>query len=622
MYPFFVWKGKLNVIRNDIRNIAIIAHVDHGKTTLVDGMLKQSGIFHDNQKVNERIMDSNDLERERGITILAKNTAVRYNNIKINIVDTPGHADFSGEVERVLKMVDGVLLLVDAAEGPMPQTRFVLGKALSLSLKPIVVINKIDRPDARPYEVIDEVLNLFIELGAAEEQLDFPIIYTSAREAVAKYDLKDDSDNLKPLFDTIIESIPAPEGDDDAPLQMIVTNLDYDDYVGRLAVGRIVRGKISGGQQVSIVKKDGSVQKKKIGLVYQYEALKRTESEGASIGDIISVSGIPDIEIGETIADADDPEAVSFVNIEEPTISMDFSTNNSSFAGKEGQYVTSRHLRDRLYRELETNVSLKVEDTDTPDTFKVSGRGELHLSILIETMRREGYEFQVSKPQVIYKTKGGKKYEPIETLFIDMPEEYMGVVMEKIGPRKAELVDMSANDRGGVRVEFNIPSRGLMGYRADFLTDTRGTGIMNHQFLDYEPYKGEIKERNHGSLVASEAGITTAYGLNNAQERGELFVSPGVEVYEGMVIGENNREEDIDVNVCKKKHLTNMRSSNADEGIRLTMPKVLSLEEALDFLAEDELMEVTPKSIRMRKMILSKNDRYKSVGRVIKSGKK
>jgi GTP-binding protein len=611
----FCLEGELSVIRKDIRNIAIIAHVDHGKTTLVDGMLKQSGIFRANQKVDERIMDSNELEKERGITILSKNTAIRYKDIKINIVDTPGHADFSGEVERVLKMVDGVLLLVDAAEGPMPQTRFVLGKALSLNLKPIVVINKIDKPDARPNEVIDEVLNLFIELGATEDQLDFPIIYASARDAVARYDLKDKNSDLKPLFDTIVNNIPAPEGDDDAPLQMLVTNLDYDDYVGRLAVGRVIRGKIKDGQQVSIVKKDGTVEKNKIGQLYQYEALKRTESDGASVGDIISVSGIPDIEIGETIADLENPEGVSFVYIEEPTISMDFSTNASAFAGQEGEYVTSRHLRDRLYKELETNVSLRVEDTDKPDSFKVSGRGELHLSVLIETMRREGYEFQVSKPQVIYKRKNGKKYEPIETLYIDVPEDYMGVIMSKLGQRKAELVDMTSDDRGNCRLEFNIPARGLMGYRADFLTDTRGTGIMNHQFLEYQPYKGDISERNRGSLVASEAGTATAYGLNNAQERGDLFIEPGAEVYEGMVVGENNREEDMDVNVCKKKHLTNMRSSTADEGIKLSVSKTMSLEEALDFLAEDELIEVTPKSIRIRKEILSKNERYKKIGR-------
>ncbi|TZE82256.1 translational GTPase TypA [Calorimonas adulescens] len=608
--------------RNDIRNIALIAHVDHGKTTLVDGMLKQSGIFRENQKVDERIMDSNELERERGITILAKNTAVRYNDIKINIVDTPGHADFGGEVERVLKMVDGVLLLVDASEGPMPQTRFVLGKALSLNLKPVVVINKIDRPDARPYEVIDEVLNLFIDLGASDEQIDFPIVYTSARDAVAKYDLNDSGYNLKPLFDTIINSIPAPEGDVDGPLQLLVTNLDYDDYVGRLAIGRIIRGSITGGQQVSVVKKDGTVVKGKIGTVYQYESLKRVAAESALMGDIVAVSGIPDIEIGETIADVDFPEAVEFVEIEEPTITMSFSTNNSPFAGKEGQYVTSRHLRDRLYKELETNVSLRVEDTDSPDTFKVSGRGELHLSILIETMRREGYEFQVSKPEVIYKNVHGKRYEPIELLMIDVPEEYMGIVMEKLGPRKAELINMTPNDKGYIRLEFNIPSRGIMGYRTEFLTDTKGNGIMNHVFIDYQPYKGEIKQRNHGSLVASEAGTTTTYGLNNAQERGALFVGPGVEVYEGMVVGENNREEDIDVNVCKKKHLTNMRSATADEAIRLAAPKTLSLEEALDFLADDELLEVTPLSIRIRKKILSQKDRYKKAGKMVKSGQK
>jgi len=610
------------LIRNEIRNIAIIAHVDHGKTTLVDGMLKQSGIFRENQKIDERIMDSNDLERERGITILAKNTAIRYKNIKINIVDTPGHADFGGEVERVLKMVDGVLLLIDASEGPMPQTRFVLTKALALNLKPIVVINKIDRPDARINEVIDEVLNLFIEIGATDEQIDFPIIYTCAREGIAKYDLKDKSDNLKPLFETIIKSIPAPKGDENAPLQFLVTNLDYDDYVGRLAIGRVIRGKIKSGQQISIVKKDGSVEKGKISILYQYEDLKRTESEEASIGDIIAIAGINDIEIGETVADFDSPQAVDFVAIEEPTIAMDFSTNNSPFAGKEGRYITSRHLRERLYKELETNVSLKVEDTDTPDTFKVAGRGELHLSILIETMRREGYEFQVSKPQVIYKYTNGKKYEPIERLVIDVQAEYIGVVMEKLGQRKAELINMYPNDRGYVRLEFNIPSRGLMGYRAEFLTDTKGNGIINHQFLDYQPYKGVIKDRNHGSLVAAESGITTTYGLNNAEGRGELFIGPGVEVYEGMVVGINHKEEDIEVNVCKKKHLTNMRSSTADEALRLNVPRSLSLEEALDFLADDELMEVTPKSIRIRKKILAKNERYKSTGRLLKSAHK
>lgn len=560
----------MKFVREDVRNIAIIAHVDHGKTTLVDAMLKQSGIFRSNEKVEERILDFNDLERERGITILAKNTAIRYKDVKINIVDTPGHADFSGEVERVLKMVDGVLLLVDSFEGPMPQTRFVLSKALELDLKPIVVINKIDRPDARPEEVIDEVLDLFIELGANDDQIDFPVVYTSAKEGIAKLSLDEESHDLRPLFDTILEYIPAPSGNIEAPLQLIVTTLDYDDYIGRIAIGKIVRGKIISGEEAAICKRDGSIQKVHINNLYQFEGLKRVQVEEASLGDIVAVSGISDIEIGETIADRDNPEAVDFVRIEEPTVTMTFSVNTSPFAGTEGKYVTSRHLRERLFKELETNVALRVEETDSPDSFKVSGRGELHLSILIETMRREGYELQVSKPTVIFKEENGVKMEPIELLTIDIPEEYMGVVMEKLGPRKAELMDMHTLKPGTVRLKFKIPTRGLIGYRSEFLTDTKGNGIMTSVFYDYEPYKGDIPSRGRGALVAFETGVATTYGLYNAQERGTLFIEPGTKVYEGMVVGINARSGDIDVNVCKKKHVTNLRSATADEALRLS----------------------------------------------------
>ncbi|ADD02096.1 MULTISPECIES: translational GTPase TypA [Thermoanaerobacter] len=602
----------MKFVREDVRNIAIIAHVDHGKTTLVDAMLKQSGIFRSNEKVEERILDFNDLERERGITILAKNTAIRYKDVKINIVDTPGHADFSGEVERVLKMVDGVLLLVDSFEGPMPQTRFVLSKALELDLKPIVVINKIDRPDARPEEVIDEVLDLFIELGANDDQIDFPVVYTSAKEGIAKLSLDEESHDLRPLFDTILEYIPAPSGNIEAPLQLIVTTLDYDDYIGRIAIGKIVRGKIISGEEAAICKRDGSIQKVHINNLYQFEGLKRVQVEEASLGDIVAVSGISDIEIGETIADRDNPEAVDFVRIEEPTVTMTFSVNTSPFAGTEGKYVTSRHLRERLFKELETNVALRVEETDSPDSFKVSGRGELHLSILIETMRREGYELQVSKPTVIFKEENGVKMEPIELLTIDIPEEYMGVVMEKLGPRKAELMDMHTLKPGTVRLKFKIPTRGLIGYRSEFLTDTKGNGIMTSVFYDYEPYKGDIPSRGRGALVAFETGVATTYGLYNAQERGTLFIEPGTKVYEGMVVGINARSGDIDVNVCKKKHVTNLRSATADEALRLSPIKKMSLEEALEFIDNDELVEVTPQSIRIRKKILDSQQRYKS----------
>ncbi|KUJ91096.1 MAG: GTP-binding protein TypA [Thermoanaerobacter thermocopriae] len=602
----------MKYVREDVRNIAIIAHVDHGKTTLVDAMLKQSGIFRANEKVEERILDFNDLERERGITILAKNTAVRYKDVKINIVDTPGHADFSGEVERVLKMVDGVLLLVDSFEGPMPQTRFVLSKALELDLKPIVVINKIDRPDARPQEVIDEVLDLFIELGANDDQIDFPIVYTSAKEGIAKLSLEGESHDLRPLFDTILDYIPAPIGDVEAPLQLIVTTLDYDDYIGRIAIGKVVRGKIISGEEAAICKRDGSIQKVHINNLYQFEGLKRVQVEEASLGDIVAVSGISDIEIGETIADRDNPEAVDFVRIEEPTVSMTFSVNTSPFAGTEGKYVTSRHLRERLFKELETNVALRVEETDSTDSFKVSGRGELHLSILIETMRREGYELQVSKPTVIFKEVNGVKMEPIELLIIDIPEEYMGVVMEKLGPRKAELMDMHTLKPGTIRLKFKIPTRGLIGYRSEFLTDTKGNGIMTSVFYDYAPYKGDIPSRTRGALVAFETGVATTYGLYNAQERGTLFIEPGTKVYEGMVVGVNSRSGDIDVNVCKKKHVTNLRSATADEALRLSPVKKMSLEEALEFIDNDELVEVTPQSIRIRKKILDSQQRYKN----------
>ncbi|AGK97276.1 translational GTPase TypA [Clostridium pasteurianum] len=598
--------------RNDIRNVAIIAHVDHGKTTLVDSLLRQSHVFRSNEKVQERVMDSNDLEKERGITILSKNTSVIHKGIKINIVDTPGHADFGGEVERVLKMVDSVLLLVDAFEGPMPQTKFVLKKALELGLKPIVVVNKIDKPNARPTDVINEVFDLFVELGASDEQLEFPIIYASARDGIAKYEVEDESDNMEPLFDTIIKHVKAPIGYLEAPFQMLVTTIDSNEYVGRIAIGKVERGRLKKNQQAAAIRKDGSTQNFKISSLYVYEGLKRVETDEVMIGDIAVVSGIQDVNIGETIADAATPEALPFVDIDEPTLSMYFMVNNSPFAGREGDFVTSRHIRDRLNKELETNVSLKVEETDSADSFKVSGRGELHLSILIETMRREGYEFQVSKPMVIYKEKDGKKLEPIENLTIDVPEEFMGVVMEKLGPRKAELKNMTSAINGYTRLEFKIPSRGLIGFRNEFMTDTKGNGIMNSVLDDYEEYRGEIPERSRGSIVVFEPGTAITYGLYNAQERGRLFIEPGTEVYAGMIAGECSRADDIDVNVCKKKHLSNTRSSGADDALKLVPVGEMSLEKCLEFIASDELVEVTPKSIRMRKKELDSNIRKRT----------
>jgi GTP-binding protein len=603
--------------RGDIRNIAIIAHVDHGKTTLVDGLLKQSGIFRQNQRVEDRVMDSNDLERERGITILAKNTAVDYNGIKINIIDTPGHADFGGEVERVLKMVDGVLLLVDAFEGPMPQTRFVLKKALALSLPAIVVVNKIDRPDARVGQVIDEVLELFIDLGADDSQIEFPVVYASARDGFAKINLEDSSKDLKPLFDTITNHIPAPVGDSEAPVQVLITTLDYDDYVGRIAIGRVFRGTITAGDEYALCKKDGSVSKVKVSNLFEFSGLKRESTSSANIGDIIAVTGIEDIDIGETIADIDNPKPVPYVSIDEPTLSMIFSVNNSPFAGQEGDYVTSRHLRDRLLKEAKSNVSLRVEETDSPDSFQVSGRGELHLSVLIETMRREGFEFQVSKPMVIIKEVDGKKMEPIESVVIDIPEGYLGTVMEKMGVRHGQLVSMENLGGNSLRLEFEIPTRGLLGYRSEFITDTKGEGIINSVFAGFTPYKGEIPTRNRGSLVAFETGESNTYGLYNAQERGTLFIGPQVRVYEGMIVGENSRPGDLEINVCKKKHVTNLRSSTAEEALRLTPYKEMTLEKCLEFIEDDELLEVTPKSLRMRKSRLSRQDRQKIKGRNI-----
>ncbi len=600
--------------RDDLRNIAIIAHVDHGKTTLVDAMLRQSGVFRANEQVAERVMDSNDLERERGITILSKNTAVMYNDVKINIVDTPGHADFGGEVERVLNMVDGVLLLVDSFEGPMPQTKYVLRKALEQKLKPIVVINKIDRPDQRVEEVVDEVLELFIELDADDDQLDFPVIYAAARAGIAKLSMDDESDNLAPLFELLLKEIPGPKGDVDGPLQMMVTTLDYDEYVGRIAIGRVIRGKILNGQNVVVMNGDQTT-KAKIGRLYAYQGLKRVEVEEAGMGDIVAVTGLTDVSIGQTIADPENPEALPALNIDEPTLSMTFGVNTSPFAGREGTYVTSRHVRDRLFKETETNVSLRVEETENTDTFKVSGRGELHLSVLIETMRREGFELQIGKPEVICKTINGEVCEPLEFLTIDVPQEFMGTVMESLGTRKAELVNM-VEMAGYLRMEFVIPARGLIGFRSEFLTNTKGNGIMNHVFNGYVPYKGDIPGRTRGSLVAFEDGETTAYGISNVQERGVVFVRPGEAVYEGMIIGENTRELDMDVNPCKKKHVTNMRSSSSDEAIRLVPPRLFSLEQALEYINKDELVEVTPEHIRLRKQVLDRTAR----GRARKNG--
>jgi len=590
--------------KENIRNIAIIAHVDHGKTTLVDAMLKQSGTFRENEKVAERVMDSNDLEKERGITILAKNTSLFYDDVKINIVDTPGHADFGGEVERSLKMSDGVLLLIDAYEGCMPQTRFVLKKALALDLKVIMVVNKVDRPMARPYEVVDEVLELFLDLDATEEQLDSPIIFTSGRDGWAALSPEQPAKDLTPLFDLIKNYIPHPIGDEIAPLQMLVSNIDYDEYTGRIAIGKIERGVAKLNNPVSICKQDGSVVTARLTKLYVHNGLKRESSEEASVGEIIGVSGITDINIGETICAYDTPAALPFVEIDEPVLSMTFSVNNSPFAGKEGKFVTSRHIRDRLFRELESNISLKVIDSDSADAWVVSGRGELHLSVLIENMRREGYEFQVSKPRVISKEIDGVSCEPIEALTIDVPDEYTGVVIEGIGSRKGEMTNMSPISTGYTRVEFKVPARGLIGYRSQLMTDTKGTAVMNHTFDSFEPFKGEIISRLRGSLIAFEAGTSVAYGLFNAQDRGSLFIDAGVNVYAGMIVGENAKSDDMAVNVCKKKHVTNIRASGSDDALKLTPPRNLSLEQCLDFIADDELVEVTPLSLRLRKRIL------------------
>ena len=598
-------------VRSDIRNIAIIAHVDHGKTTLVDQLLRQSGIFRSNEAVAERVMDSNDLERERGITILSKNTAVSYDGVKINIVDTPGHADFGGEVERILMMVDGVLLLVDAFEGCMPQTRFVLKKALGLGKKPVVVVNKVDRPGARPLEVVDEVLDLFIELGANDDQLEFPVVYASGRDGYASTDPNVPGTDMKPLFEMILREVPAPQGDRNGPAQILFSNIDHDDYVGRIGIGRVERGEVRDGQAMVLCCRDGATRNVKIGKLYQFEGLRRVEVESAALGDLVAVSGFTDLNIGETACAPDCVEPLPFVKIDEPTVSMLFMVNNSPFAGREGKYVTSRNLRDRLFKEVETNVAMRVEETDSADTFKVSGRGELHLSILIEQMRRQNYEFQVSSPHVIYKEIDGKLYEPIELLMIEVPDSYVGAVMEKLGGRKAEMINMGTRDTGVTHLEFKIPARGLMGYRQEFLTDTNGNGIMNNVFDSYEPYKGDIPERPQGSLIAHETGESTGYGLWYAQDRGRLFIGPGVEVYEGMIVGVSPKAEDITVNVCKKKHVTNTRASGSDEALKLTPPTVLSLEQCLEFIKNDELVEVTPKSVRMRKTILSKEQRMK-----------
>ena len=598
-------------IREDVRNIAIIAHVDHGKTTLVDELLKQSGIFRTNEVVEDRVMDSNDLERERGITILSKNTSVQYKDIKINIIDTPGHADFGGEVERILTMVDGVLLLVDAFEGCMPQTRFVLKKALALNKKVLVVVNKIDRPGARPDEVIDEVLDLFIELGASDEQIEFPVIYASARDGYSSLEPTVREGDMRPLFDAIIENIDAPTGDKDAPLQVLFSSLDYDDYIGRIGVGRVERGTIKKNDALVLCKTDGTQQNVKISRLYQFDGLKRVEVESASVGDIICVSGIVDLNIGETLCSPECVEPLPFIKIDEPTISMNFIVNDSPFAGKEGKFVTSRNLRDRLFKEVETNVSMRVEETESTDTFKVSGRGELHLSILIETMRRQGYEFQVSRPKVITKIVDGALHEPMELLFVEVPEEYVGAVMMKIGSRRGELENMGSRDGGATHLEFKIPARGLIGYRSEFMTDTNGKGIMNNLFAGYEPFKGDIETRERGSIVAHETGESTAYGLFNTQDRGRLFIGPGVPVYEGMIVGECSKNEDLTCNVCKTKHLTNTRASGSDDALRLVPHTTLSLEQSMEFIKDDELMEVTPVSIRLRKTILSKDLRLK-----------
>jgi GTP-binding protein len=601
-----------------IRNVAIIAHVDHGKTTLVDALLRQSGTFRTNEQVAERVMDSNAIEKERGITILAKNTSVMYNDVKINIVDTPGHADFGGEVERVLKMVDGVLLLVDAFEGAMPQTREVLKKSLALNLKPIVVINKIDRPGANPAKVVDEVLELFIELNATDEQLDFPVIYASAKNGIAKMSLDEESDNVKCIFETIVNTIEPPKCNPNGTAQMLVSNIEYDDYLGRLAVGRIERGIIKSGMPVTVCKNDKNIQGK-IAKLFTYMGLKKVEVDEAEAGDIVEISGIADINIGDTICDPANVEKIPFVDIDEPTVSMTFSVNNGPLAGKEGEFVTSRHIRDRLFKELERNVSLRVKETDSADSFEVCGRGELHLSVLIETMRREGFELLVSRPKVIIKEIDGVKCEPMERLVVNVPDESIGTVIEKLGRRRAEMVNMEPAEAGHTKIEFKIPARGIIGYRTEFLTDTKGSGTMNSIFDCYEPFKGDIQSRTRGVLVAFEPGVSVTYGLYNAQERGELFIGAGVEVYEGMIVGINARNEDISINVCKEKHLTNTRASGSDDALRLVPPIQMSLEKAIEFIEEDELVEITPKNIRLRKKILDTKTRERLAARAKKA---
>ncbi|MCD8197262.1 MAG: translational GTPase TypA [Lachnospiraceae bacterium] len=597
----------MSMKREDVRNIAIIAHVDHGKTTLVDELLKQSGVFRANQEVAERVMDSNDIERERGITILSKNTAVFYKDVKINIVDTPGHADFGGEVERVLKMVNGVILVVDAFEGPMPQTRFVLQKALDLDLLVIVCVNKIDRPEARPKEVIDEVLELLMDLDASDEQLDCPFVFASAKGGYASLDADTPGENMVPLFDTILDYIPAPEGDPEAPTQVLISTIDYNEYVGRIGIGKVDNGSVSVNQEVAIVNHHDpdKLRKVRISKLYEFDGLNKVDVQSATIGSIVAISGVSDLHIGDTICSPEHPQAIPFQKISEPTIAMQFNVNDSPLAGTEGKYVTSRHLRDRLFRELNTDVSLRVEETDSTDSFKVSGRGELHLSVLIENMRREGYEFSVSKAEVLYRyDEKGKKLEPMELAYIDVDEEFSGNVIQKLGQRKGELLNMQTNASGTTRLEFSIPARGLIGYRGEFMTDTRGTGVLNTIFNGYELYKGDIQYRRQGSLIAYETGESITYGLFNAQDRGTLFIGPGVKVYAGMVVGQTGKAEDIEINICKTKKLTNTRSSSADEALKLTPPRILSLEQCLDFIDTDELLEVTPENLRIRKRIL------------------
>ena len=599
------------ITRDNIRNIAIVAHVDHGKTTLVDSLLDQSGIFHSNQQVEERVMDNNDLEKEKGITILSKNTAVNFDDTKINIVDTPGHADFGGEVERILKMVDGILLVVDAFEGPMPQTKFVLTKALELDLKPVVVVNKIDRPEARPEEVVDEILDLFIELGADDDQIEFPVVYASALEGYAQSELDQENDDLTPLFEAVVEHIPAPRGEKDAPLQTVVTTIEYNDYVGRMALGKVNRGQISEGEEVAICKNDDSIEYKKVSKLYTYQGLDRAEVEQAEVGDIVAIAGMENINIGETIADKENPEPLSFINIEEPTVSVNFRATDSPFAGQEGDYVTSRQLKDRLLKELEKNVALKVEEIDA-DNFKVSGRGELHLAILMETMRREGYEFQVSKPEVIIKEEDGQKLEPIKEAVVDVPKDFMGTVIEELGKRKGEMQSMESLSQTRMRLFFEVPARGLIGFRSQFLTKTKGEGILTHTFSHFGPYQGEFEKTSTGSIVADRSGEVTRYGIFTAQERGDIFVEPGTKAYEGMIVGSNSRDQDLDINICKQKKLDNMRASGSDEAMVLTPVTELSLEDALEYISNDELVEITPENIRLRKKILDKKKRVKA----------